>query len=68
MYALVRQNNYRSYKYELFQLITEKHNLKLQQNNYTKAYHIIYLLCRYDHVESKNIYIYYVLCFFCNLL
>jgi len=67
MYALVWQNNYRSCSYELFKLIREKRRSKATTTNYTKAYHIIYLLCSYAHVESNRIR-FYILWFLCNLL
>jgi hypothetical protein len=50
MYVLFWQNNYRSCSYELFQLITKNIDLKLQQKNYTKVYHIIYLLTKLNFI------------------
>ena len=42
-------------------------DLKLQQKNCTKAYHIICSLCRSTHLESNTIW-FSILWFFCDLL
>jgi len=61
MYVLVRQNNYISCSYELFQLITEKHRSKATtKKNYTKAYYIILYIYYVDMLISNLTKLYFI--------